>query len=69
MPDTVNLTIEYIPAGNSVYYHPHMRVGNVFSHVCVSVYVSVYVSVFLSVQAITFEMHHIETSFWYAGTS
>ena len=36
-------------------YHPHMRVGNVFSHVCLSMY--------LSVQAITFEPLHIETSF------
>ena len=25
----------------SVFYHPCMRVGNVFSHVCVSVFVSV----------------------------
>ena len=32
-----------------------MRVGNVFGHVCVSV--------FLSVQAITFELLDIETSF------
>ena len=39
------------------YYHPRMRVGNVFGHVC------------LSVQAITFEPLDIETSFWYAGTS
>ena len=38
-----------------VNYHPRMRVDNVFSHVCVSV--------FLSVQAITFEPLHIETSF------
>ena len=37
------------------YYHPRMRVGNVFGHVCLSV--------FLSVQAITFELLDIETSF------
>ena len=36
-----------------------MRVGNVFGHVCVSVCLSV----FLSVQAITFELLDIETSF------
>ena len=36
-------------------YHPHMRVGNVFGHVCLSVC--------LSVQAITFEPLDIETSF------
>ena len=36
-------------------YHPRMRVGNVFGHVCVSVC--------LSVQAITFESLDIETSF------
>ena len=47
-----------------------MRVGNVFSHVCLSVCLSVSVcvclcfclSVFLSVQAITFEPLNIETS-------
>ena len=38
-----------------------MWVGNVFSHVSVSVCVTV--SVFLSVQAITFEPLQIETSF------
>ena len=42
-----------------VNYHPRMRVGNVFGHVCLSVCVSV----FLSVQAITFEPLNIETSF------
>ena len=36
-----------------------MWVGNVFSHVCLSVCLSV----FLSVQAITFELLDIETSF------
>ena len=49
-----------------------MRVGNVFSHVCVSVCLcvclcvclSVCLSVFLSVQAITFELLDIETSFF-----
>ena len=41
------------------FYHPRMRVGNVFSHVCLSVCLSV----FLSVQAITFEPLDIETSF------
>ena len=45
------------------YYDPRMRIGNVFSHVCLSVYLSVCLSVFLSVQAITFELLHIETSF------
>ena len=44
-----------------------MRVGNVFSRVCMSVCVSVCVSVCLSVcpsvQALTFEPLHIETSF------
>ena len=44
-----------------IYYHPRMRVGNVFGHVCLSV--------FLSVQAITFEPLDIETYFWYGGTS
>ena len=57
------------------YYHPRMRVGNVFGHVCLSVCLSVCVcvclcvclsvcvSVCLSVQAITFEPLNIETSF------
>ena len=36
-----------------------MQVGNVFGDVCLSVCVSV----FLSVQAITFELFDIETSF------
>ena len=40
-----------------------MWVGNVFSHVYVSVCLSVCVSVFPYVQAITFEPLHIETSF------
>ena len=40
-------------------YHQRMRVGNVFGYVCLSVCVSV----FLSVQAITFELLDIETSF------
>ena len=44
-------------------YHPRMRVGNAFGHVCLCVCVSVCVSVFLSVQAITFESLDIETSF------
>ena len=44
----------------NVYYHPRMRVGNVFSHVCLSVC--------LSVQAITFELYYIDISFWYAST-
>ena len=39
-------------------YHPRMRVGNVFGHVCLSVCLSV----FLSVQAITFELLDIDTS-------
>ena len=41
------------------YYHPRMRVGNVFGRVCLSVCVSVC----LSVQTITFEPLHIGTSF------
>ena len=57
-----------------------MRVGNVFSHVCLSVCLSVHLcvclcvcvsvclsvclSVFPSVQAITFELLDIETSFF-----
>ena len=61
-----------------LFYHPHMRVGNVFSHgcvcvclcVCLSVCVSVCVcdclsvcpSVCISVQALTSEPLHIETS-------
>ena len=49
------------------FYHPRMRVGNVFGHVCLSVCLcvclSVCVSVFLSVQAITFEPLDIDTSF------
>ena len=40
-----------------------MRVGNVFSHVCLSACLSIYLSVFLSVEAITFEPLDIETSF------
>ena len=44
-------------------YHPRMRVGNVFSRVCLCVCMSVCLSVFLSVQAITFESLKIETSF------
>ena len=44
-------------------YHPRMRVGNVFGHVCVSVCLCFCLSVFLSVQAITFEPLDIETSF------
>ena len=40
---------------NQIYYHPCMCLGNVFGHVCLSV--------FLSVQAITFEPLDIETSF------
>ena len=54
-------------------YHPRMRVGNVFGHVCLcpSVCLSVCVSVCLSVQTITFEPLHIGTSFlvwWYILT-
>ena len=49
------------------YYHPRIRVGNVFSRVCLSVCLSVSLSICLSmcisVQAITFELLHIETSF------
>ena len=37
------------------HYHPRVRIGNVFGHVCLSVC--------LSVQAITFEPLDIETSF------
>ena len=53
------------------FYHPRMRVGNIFGHVCLcvclsvclSVCVSVCLCVCLSVQAITFEPLDIETSF------
>ena len=51
------------------YYHPRMRVGNVYSQVCESVCLSVCLSacvclsVCLPVQAITFELLLIETSF------
>ena len=40
-------------------YNPRMRVGNVFSHVCLSVCLSVC----QTIQPITFELLHIETSF------
>ena len=46
-------------AQSNVYYHPRMRVGNVFGRVCLSVCVSVC----LSVQTITFEPLHTGTSF------
>ena len=46
---------------NAVFYHPRMRVGNVFSHVCECVYV--HVSMYGCLSAITFESLHIETSF------
>ena len=51
------------------FYHPRMRVGNVFSCfcvcvcVCLSVCPSVCLSVCMPVKAITFEPLHIETSF------
>ena len=47
------------------HYHPRMRVGNVFSHVCllVCVCLSVYLSVCPSVQAITYEPLDVEISF------
>ena len=53
------------------HYYPRMWVGNVFSHVCLSVHLSVclsvrpsvHPSVCMSVQAITFEPLHIETLF------
>ena len=45
------------------YYHPRMRVGNVFGRVCLSVCPPVCPSVCLSVQTITFELLHIGTSF------
>ena len=54
-----------------LYYHPRMRLGNVFGHVCKSVCLSVFLSVFLSVQAIIFELLDKETSFlvcWYILT-
>ena len=54
-----------------------MRVGNIFSRVCLSVRMSVRVSVCLSVQAITFELlyifgmkvyvDHIKVKFEYQG--
>ena len=40
-----------------------MWVGNVFGHVCLCVCLCVCLSVFLFVQAITFELLDIETSF------
>ena len=57
--------------GKNIYYHPRMRVGNVFGRVCLSVCLSVHlsvrlcvcVSVCLSVQTITFEPLNIGTSF------
>ena len=45
------------------YYHPRMRVGNVFSCVCLCVCVSVCLSVCLSIQTVTFEPFDIETLF------
>ena len=45
------------------FYHPRMRVGNVFGRVCLSVCPSVCPSVCLSVQTITFEPLNIGTSF------
>ena len=50
----------------ATFYHPRMRVGNVFGRVCLSVCPvcpCVCVSVCLSVQTITFEPLHIGTSF------
>ena len=47
---------------NAVYnYYPRMRVGNVFSRVCVSVCLSVRLSMCISVHAINFEPLHIIT--------
>ena len=40
-----------------------MRVGNVFSHVCLAVCLCFCLSVRAPVQAITFELLHTETSF------
>ena len=49
------------------FYHPHMWVGNVSGHVCLSVCLFVCLSVYLSacpsVQTITFELFDKETSF------
>ena len=44
------LLFEPLLKQTSYIYHPRMRVGNVFGHVCVSVCLSL----FLSVQAVTF---------------
>ena len=44
-------------------YHPLMRVGNVFSRVCLSVCQSVCLSMCLCVRAITFEALYTGTSF------
>ena len=44
-------------------YHPHMRIGNNFSRVCLSVCLYVCVSVCVSVQTITFELLKLGTSF------
>ena len=53
------LLIKQVQLKISDYYHPCMRVGNVFGHICLSVCLSVCPSV----QAITFEPLHIKTSF------
>ena len=61
------LLVETFQCGAIVFYHPQMRVGNVFGRVCLSVCPSVCpsvcLSVHLSVQTITFEPLHIGTSF------
>ena len=62
-PETVSDALGTPPTGMHSCYHPRMRVGNVFSHVCLSVCLSIHLSVCMSVQAITFEPLHIETSF------
>ena len=45
------------------FYHLRMWVGNVLSHVCLSVHLAIHLPVCLSVQARTFESFHIGTSF------
>ena len=70
MSDSVILVKRYVNA--LIHYHPRMLVGNVFSCVCLSAHLSVCLSVclsvacpsvYLSVQAITFDLLHIGTSF------
>ena len=74
-PNWITL-VSYVLKCTFSFYHPHMRVGYVFSHGCVSVCLCVCLSVYLSVclcdsvcpsvcisvQALTSEALHLETS-------